>query len=80
MADTVVQLPPNSSGIALRVISGDQTNLIPAGVTEEVVIPSDAQGLFAGDVRQAPLAVADTTLGAILEELRQIRLLLELKG
>lgn len=77
MSDTLVQLPPNSTGIAIRVIEGDgATNQIPINVTEEAVIPTDYQGLFAGDARQSPLAVSDTTLDLIYDELHAIRVLL----
>lgn len=78
MAESIVQLPPNSSGVELRVEIGDATNNIPAGVVEEVIIPSDASGNLPGDARQRPLSVSSDTLEEILAELQRISLVLQL--
>lgn len=76
MADTTVQLPPNSTGQQIRIETGDATNLIPAGVGEEVVMLSDARGVLVGDARSVPFVMESPTLDAIYTELRIIRELL----
>lgn len=74
MSEGYVQLPPNSTGSQIRTESGDATNQIPTGVQQEVVIVADAQGIFPGDSRQAPIKVvmvSEERFFAMLTELRK---------
>jgi hypothetical protein len=76
MAESFVQLPPNSVGQEMRIITGDASNAIPTATAEEVVIVSDYQGFIAGDRRQAATAVQDNLLYEVIRLLRSLTLTL----
>jgi hypothetical protein len=76
MAESNVQLPPNSSGAQIRTEVGDVSNLIPVGVMQEVVTEADGAGILLGDARRQVVSVTDPTAVLILAELRRMNLLL----
>lgn len=79
MGESTLGLPTDGAGKQLRVELGDgTTNQIPSGVYEEVVVVSDAQGLFDGDGRRQPRPVTEQTMQEVLIELRRQTLLLSI--
>ncbi len=78
MAEGVVQLPPNSTGVEIRTQTGDGTNNIPSGVVEEVVTLADEYGYLQSDARFNDVQTVDQQLQEVLLVLRQILLTLAL--
>lgn len=78
MSESNVQLPPNSTGQQLRILTGDSTSQIPAGTGEEVVVVSDSMGLFPGDGRMRSGPVTEQTMQEVLTELRRHTMLLSI--